>query len=99
VFYLIVVYAHIYGFGAAGFGKATAPLPQLASVVGLGELGHFIAIGITCSMFACALACITAGSRMLLFPRARRPAAEGVHHTSKHTKAPEHRDLGRWRSR
>src|SRR5215470_6152431 len=65
VFYLVVVYAQVYGFGP-GFGKASAPLPQLASVVGLGELGHFIAIGITCSMFACALACLTAGSRMLL---------------------------------
>lgn len=64
-FYLIVAYAQVYGFGPA-FSKATAPLPQLASVVGLGWLGHFIAIGITCSMFACALACLTAGSRMLL---------------------------------
>jgi amino acid transporter len=66
VFYLIVSYAQVYGFGPAAFGKVTAPLPQLASVVNLGWLGHFIAFGITCSMFACTLACLTAGSRMLL---------------------------------
>ena len=66
VFYLIVTYTQVYGFGAAAFAKTTAPLPQLASVVGLGWLGHFIAFGITCSMFACSLACLTAGSRMLL---------------------------------
>ena len=89
VFYLIVVYAQIYGFGAAGFGKATAPLPQLASVVGLGELGHFIAIGITCSMFACALACLTAGSRMLLSLGHDGLLPKLFTHTSKRTKAPD----------
>jgi amino acid transporter len=89
VFYLIVVYAQIYGFGDAGFGKATAPLPQLASVVGLGELGHFIAIGITCSMFACALACLTAGSRMLLSLGHDGLLPKVFTHTSKHTKAPD----------
>jgi amino acid transporter len=66
LFYLVVVYAQLYGFGSAKFANASAPLPQLASVVGLGWLGHFIAFGITCSMFACTLACLTAGSRMLL---------------------------------
>jgi amino acid transporter len=66
LFYLVVSYAQLYGFGDAAFGKATAPLPQLATRVGLGFLGHFIAIGITASMFACALACLTACARMLL---------------------------------
>jgi amino acid transporter len=88
VFYLIVVYAQIYGFGDAAFGKASAPLPQLASVVGLGELGHFIAIGITCSMFACALACLTAGSRMLLSFGHDGLLPKVFTHTSKYTKAP-----------
>src|ERR1700733_8555138 len=88
VFYLIVVYAQIYGFGAAGFGKATAPLPQLASVVGLGELGPFIAVGVTCSMFACALACLTAGSRMLLSLGHDGLLPKVFTRTSKHTKAP-----------
>ena len=89
VFYLIVVYAQIAGFGDAGFGKASAPLPQLASVVGLGELGHFIAIGITCSMFACALACLTAGSRMLLSLGHDGLLPRVFTHTSRHTHAPD----------
>ena len=98
MFYLIVVYAQIYGFGDAGFGKASAPLPQLASVVGLGELGHFIAIGITCSMFACALACLTAGSRMLLSLGHDGLLPKVFTHTSRHTQRPTSRS-GRWRSR
>jgi amino acid transporter len=89
VFYLIVTYAQIYGFGDAGFAKASAPLPQLASVVGLGWLGHFIAIGITCSMFACALACLTAGSRMLLSLGHDGLLPRVFTHTSKHTHAPD----------
>ncbi len=87
VFYLIVVYAQVYGFGA-GFGKATAPLPQLAGVVGLGWLGHVIAIGITCSMFACSLACLTAGSRMLLSLSHDGLLPRVFTRTTKHTKAP-----------
>src|ERR1700677_717799 len=89
VFYLIVVYTQIYGFGDAAFAKTSAPLPQLASVVGLGWLGHFIAIGITCSMFACALACLTAGSRMLLSLGHDGRVPKVLTHTSRHTHAPD----------
>ena len=89
VFYLIVSYAQVYGFGDAAFGRATAPLPQLAGVVGLGWLGHFIAIGITCSMFACALACLTAGSRMLLSLGHDGLLPKVFTHTSRHTHAPD----------
>jgi amino acid transporter len=88
VFYLIVSYTQVYGFGST-FGKATAPLPQLASVAGLGWLGHFIAIGITCSMFACALACLTAGSRMLLSLGHDGLLPKTFTHTSKRTHAPD----------
>jgi amino acid transporter len=89
VFYLIVSYAQLYGFGADAFGKANAPLPQLAGVVGLGWLGHFIAIGITCSMFACSLACLTAGSRMLLSLGHDGLLPRVFAHTSKRTHAPD----------
>ena len=88
VFYLIVSYAQVYGFGDAAFGKATAPLPQLASAVNLGWLGHFIAFGITCSMFACTLACLTAGSRMLLSLGHDGLLPKVFTHTSRHTHAP-----------
>ena len=87
VFYLIVAYTQVYGFGA-GFGKASAPLPQLASVAGLGWLGHVIAIGITCSMFACTLACLTAGSRMLLSLGHDGLLPKVFTRTTKRTKAP-----------
>jgi amino acid transporter len=89
VFYLIVTYTQVYGFGDTAFGKASAPLPQLASVVGLGWLGHFIAIGITCSMFACALACLTAGSRMLLSLGHDGLLPKVFTHTSRRTHAPD----------
>src|SRR5450756_1259186 len=87
-FYLIVTYAQVYGFGAAAFGKTTAPLPQLASVVGLGWLGHLIALGITCSMFACVLACLTAGSRIVLSLGHDGLLPKVFTHTTRHTHAP-----------
>jgi amino acid transporter len=89
LFYLIVSYAQLYGFGAAGFAKASAPLPQLADRVGLGPLSHFIAIGITFSMFACTLACLNAGSRMLLSFAHDGLAPKALAHTSPRTKAPD----------
>jgi amino acid transporter len=88
LFYLVVAYAQLYGFGDAGFGKASAPLPQLADKVGLGPLSHFIAIGITFSMFACALACLTAGSRMLLSFSHDGMAPKMLKRTSRKTSAP-----------
>ena len=88
VFYLIVTYAQVYGFGAAAFARTSAPMPQLASVVGLGWLGHVIAIGITCSMFACTLACLTAGSRMLLSLGHDGLLPKFFTHTTRHTRAP-----------
>jgi amino acid transporter len=89
VFYLVVSYAQLYGFGPAGFAKATAPLPQLADRVGLGLLSHFIAIGITFSMFACTLACLNAGSRMLLSFSHDSLAPKVLAHTSPRTHAPD----------
>src|ERR1700734_888798 len=88
VFYLIVAYTQVYGFGDAAFGNAPPPLKQLASRVDLGWLGHFIAIGITCSMFACSLACLTAGSRMLLSLGHDGLLPKVFTHTTKHTRAP-----------
>ncbi len=89
VFYLVVSYAQLAGFGGAAFGKASAPLPELANRVGLGPLSHFIAIGITFSMFACALACLNAGSRMLLSFAHDGLAPKALAHTSPKTKAPD----------
>jgi amino acid transporter len=89
LFYLIVSYAQLYGFGAAGFAKASTPLPQLADRVGLGTLSHFIAIGITFSMFACTLACLNAGSRMLLSFAHDGIAPRALTHTAPRTRSPD----------
>jgi amino acid transporter len=89
LFYLLVSYAQLYGFGAAAFGKTSAPLPQLADHVGLGPLSHFIAIGITFSMFACSLACLNAGSRMLLSFAHDGLAPKALAHTAPRTRSPD----------
>jgi amino acid transporter len=66
IFYLIVSYSQVYGFQGTkpGFAAATAPLPQLAEMAGLHALAPVIALGITCSTFACTLACINAAGRI-----------------------------------
>ncbi|MEP7105549.1 MAG: APC family permease, partial [Chloroflexota bacterium] len=68
IFYMIVSYSQVLGFkgSAEGFAKSAAPMPDLAGIVGIGFLAPIIDIGIVCSMFACTLACINAGARMLL---------------------------------
>ena len=68
VFYVIVSYSQVLGFQGTkeGFAKSAAPLPDLAAIVGLNFLAPIIDIGIICSMFACTLACINAGARMML---------------------------------
>jgi amino acid transporter len=67
VFYIIVSYSQVLGFsGTDEFAKSSAPMPDLAQKVGIGFLSPIIDIGIICSMFACTLACINAGARMML---------------------------------
>ena len=45
--------------------QSNAPLSVLASLAGIPVFGFVIAIGVGIGFFACALACITAGSRVL----------------------------------
>jgi amino acid transporter len=86
IFYLIVSYSQVYGFQGTkpGFAAATAPLPQLAQMAGLHALAPVIALGITCSVFACTLACINAAGR-IAFAMAHDglgvPAMERTHPT------------------
>jgi amino acid transporter len=67
LFYVVVSYSQIYGFQnvKGGILGSTAPLPDLASDTGIGFFAYILDIGIVCSMFACTLACINAGSRLL----------------------------------
>jgi amino acid transporter len=67
VFYLIGTYAQTIGFAGAkeGLDKAPAPLFDLAGLMGVSWIGYAMNLGITASNFACTLACINAGSRIL----------------------------------
>lgn len=67
LFYVVVSYSQIYGFQnvKGGILGSTAPLPDLATHTGIGFFAYILDLGIVCSMFACTLACINAGSRLL----------------------------------
>ena len=67
VFYIIGTLAQITGFEGAkvGLDKAQVPLFDLAGLMGVSWFGFAINLGITASNFACTLACINAGARML----------------------------------
>ncbi|HXJ22392.1 MAG TPA: APC family permease, partial [Polyangia bacterium] len=89
LFYVVVSYSQIYGFQnvKGGILASTAPLPDLATSTGIGFFAYILDLGIICSMFACTLACINAGSR-LIYSMARDgmgPPAVGVVHRARNT--------------
>jgi amino acid transporter len=79
LFYVVISYSQIYGFQdvKGGILGSTAPLPDLATHTGIGFFAYILDIGIVCSMFACTLACMNAGSR-LIYSMAR----DGMGHTT-----------------
>jgi len=68
IFFTVCAYTEVLSFrGAAeGLDKAAAPLHDMATRAGASLLGTVIDIGAMISMFACTLACITAGARVLM---------------------------------
>ena len=66
-FYIIGTLAQTSGFEGAkiGLDKAPAPLFDLAGLMGVSWIGYAMNLGITASNFACTLACINAGARIL----------------------------------
>lgn len=66
--YVIVSYTTVFGFEnvKGGLAAQAAPLPSLASVVGLGWLGSIVSLAIAASTFGGTIACFNAGARMLL---------------------------------
>ena len=66
LFYVVVSYSQVFGFAGTkpGFSKSTAPLPDLANIVGLNALAPIMDIAIVLSLFACTLACINASARI-----------------------------------
>jgi len=67
-FFMLCSYSEILGFRGipTGLNETTSPLHLLADEAGLSALGIGIDLGALISMFACVLACITAGARVLL---------------------------------
>jgi amino acid transporter len=67
-FFILAAYAEVLGFRGTGlaFDKTDAPMHVLASKAAVPMLGIIIDAGAMISMFACALACITAAARILL---------------------------------
>lgn len=79
VLFIISSYTEVLGFagGETTLDKTDAPLQVLASKAGIGFLGILITIGAIISFFACVLASITAGSRILFLM-----SRHGVFHSS-----------------
>jgi amino acid transporter len=67
VFFSVVSYGIVGAFDGLSptLDKSNAPLNQLAVSIGLGWIGKFIAAGVAMSCFACTIACINAGGRVL----------------------------------
>jgi amino acid transporter len=67
-FFMLCAYSEVVGFrGASGkLSETTSPLHILAGRAGVSPLGVAIDMGAFVSMFACVLACTTAGARVLM---------------------------------
>ena len=66
--FVVCAYAETLGFRGLGetLDQSTAPFHTLARQVGESALGIAVDVGALMSMFACVLACLTAGARVLL---------------------------------
>ena len=67
LFFVVMAYIEVLGFSGlpTPMNQSSAPLNDLAQFVGVGFFGVLISIGAAVSMFACTLACINAGARIL----------------------------------
>ncbi len=67
LFFIMLSYVEVLGFSglATTFDKSAAPTSDLATAAGVGFFGVIILIGSMVSLFACSLACINAGARIL----------------------------------
>jgi amino acid transporter len=67
LFFVLISYIEILGFTglATPFNKSAAPTSDLATAAGVGFFGLIILVGSMVSLFACTLACINAGARIL----------------------------------
>jgi amino acid transporter len=67
LFFVVMSYTQVIGFTglATPFNESAAPTSDLATAAGVGLFGWFILLGCMVSLFACTLACINAGARIL----------------------------------
>jgi amino acid transporter len=67
LFFVLMSYIEVLGFSGleTPFNKSAAPTSDLATAAGVGFFGLIILIGSMVSLFACTLACINAGARIL----------------------------------
>ena len=67
LFFSVVAYAIVGAFHGLSptLDKSDAPLNQIALSIGLGWAGKFVSAGVAMSCFACIIACINAGGRVL----------------------------------
>ena len=89
LFFIVLSYVEVIGFEGfkTPFDKSEAPMSDLANIAGVGFFGILISLGSMVSFFACTLASINAGSR-ILFAMARHglfPHAVGQAHGSHET--------------
>lgn len=85
-FFVVMSYVLVFAFAGqpTTLDKSNAPLSVLAQLAGIPAFGVFIAVGAIMSFFACAIACINAGARVL-FAMSRHglfhASAGGAHKT------------------
>jgi amino acid transporter len=67
LFFVLMSYVQVLGFSglATPFNQSAAPTSDLATAAGVEFFGWLILIGAMVSLFACTLACINAGARIL----------------------------------
>lgn len=67
IFFIVTSYIEVLGFQGLpiSFDKSNAPLSDLANAAGVGFFGVVISVGAMISFFACTLASLNAGARIL----------------------------------
>ena len=90
VFFMLCSYSEVLGFrGESGrLSDSTSPLHLLAEKAGIAPLGIAIDFGALISMFACVLACTTAGARVLMKMAHGALISQVFEHTSKRHQTP-----------
>ncbi len=84
VFFVVCTYGEVLGFrgSATALGESTNPFRYLSARAGIPLLGPFIDAGVLISMFAATLACVIAGSRVLLLMAHHGLAHKGLAQTN-----------------